>query len=115
MPTPIHFHIHEEEHALYLCLEGDLDQKSFMAVSKALAGHKIERPVKVDLRRVGYADSTGLRSLVLLQREVRDAGSEFTLIALSDPVKRIFRSTGLYQMFRIEPDDPQNPCNTVEA
>ena len=110
MSIPLQYHLHEEAHALYLCLTGDLDQKSFMAVSTALAGHPLDRPVRVDLHGVMYADSTGLRSLVLLQRQVREAGAEFVLLTPSEPVERIFRSTGLNQVFQIEPEDARNPC-----
>lgn len=115
MNGSIEYYLHEEEDAIYLCLAGDLDQKSFMTVTNALAGHPLDRPVKVDLERVGYADSTGLRSLVLLQRQAREAGAEFTLLALSDSIKRIFRSTGLAQVFRIEPEDTRTPCHEEEC
>ena len=112
MSTPMQYDLHETGGVLYLCLEGDLDQRSFLAVSNALAGHRLGLPVKVDLSRVGYADSTGLRSLVLLQRQARDAGSDFTLLQPSDAVKRIFKSTGLYQVFKVdEGEDSDNPCS----
>ncbi len=110
MSSSIHYRLREEQDALYLCLEGDLDEKSFMAVSNALGGHRLDRPVKVDLAGVGYADSTGLRALVLLQRQVRDAGAEFTLIAPSEPVRRIFRSTGLSQVFHVDEEDSHPSC-----
>ena len=112
MSTPMQYDLHETDGVLYLCLEGDLDQRSFLAVSNALAGHRLGLPVKVDLSRVGYADSTGLRSLMLLQRQARDAGSDFTLLNPSDAVKRIFKSTGLYQVFKVEEgEDSNNPCS----
>ena len=110
MSPPIFYHVHEKDNALYLCLEGDLDEKSFLTVSNALGGRPLDRPVKVDLAKVGYADSTGLRSLVLLQRHARDAGVEFTLLSPSEPVKRIFRSTGLSQVFQVADEDPENSC-----
>ena len=110
MPERLTYHIHKGENALYLCLEGDLDQKNFLQVSNALTGIELVLPVKVDMRKVKYADSTGLRSLVLLQRQARDAGVDFFLMRPSETVNRLFRTTGLAQVFRVMPSDEENPC-----
>jgi anti-anti-sigma factor len=59
---------------------------------------------------VGYADSAGLRGLVLLQSRAKAAGVDFSLVEPSDAVKRAFRSTGLAALFNIRLDDPDNPC-----
>ena len=79
MASPIQYEIHERDDSLYLCLQGDLDEDSFLPVTQALAGRSLDMPVNVDLQGVTYADSAGLRALVLLQRQVRDAGVNFTL------------------------------------
>jgi anti-sigma B factor antagonist len=102
--------VQEKDNALYVCLSGDLDERSFFEVSRALGDRKLEHPVKVDLEGVRYADSTGLRALVLLQRQAREAGVEFTLLEPSAAVKRVFRSTGLSEVFKLGGDDPENPC-----
>lgn len=110
MASPLNCEIHEKDETLYLCLEGDLDDKSFMEVSGAFAGRDLDLPVKVDLEKVHYANSTGIRALVLLQRQARECGVEFSLVEPSDEVKRIFRTTGLSEVFTIGPDDPDTPC-----
>ena len=115
MPLPLQYQIHETETAIYLCLEGDLDDKNFLAVSRSLSDINLELPVKVDLKKVRYADSTGLRSLVLLQRQAREAGVDFTLLDPSESVERIFRTTGLDQVFNVSTQDPQDPCCTDAA
>ncbi len=110
MATPLQYQIHAKENALYLCLEGDMDDNSFYTVSGALTQQALDQPVKVDLGGVGYINSAGLRALVLLQQQVKDAGLEFTLLEPSSVVKRVFQSTGLSGLFRIREADADNPC-----
>ncbi|MBW3625394.1 MAG: STAS domain-containing protein [Armatimonadetes bacterium] len=110
MPDAMTCQIRRDADTLYLCLEGDLDEKNFLTVSYALAGQEINLPVKVDLARVQYADSTGLRALVLLQRQAREAGVAFYLMNPSEPVKRIFHTTGLSQIFQLVAHDTSSPC-----
>ena len=110
MASPMQYQIQEKENAIYLCLEGDLDDKSFLDVSRVLTGRDLDMPVKVDLEKVSYANSTGLRALVLLQRQARDAGVDFVLLEPSDAIKRLFKTTGLAEIFDITADDPENPC-----
>ena len=110
MASPIQYQIHERDEVIYLCLHGDLDEHSFLAISQALNDQVLKHPIKVDLQGVNYADSTGLRALVLLQRQARNAGVDFTLLEPSNAVKRVFRTTGLADVFKIGNDDPENPC-----
>ncbi|MBW3625393.1 MAG: STAS domain-containing protein [Armatimonadetes bacterium] len=110
MAAPLQCRVLETDQSLYLCLEGDLDDKSFLQLSRAFADRELDLPVKVDLEKVRYANSTGIRALVLLQRQAREAGVDFTLVDPSEEVKRIFRSTGLSEVFHIGMGDPENPC-----
>jgi anti-anti-sigma factor len=110
MAQSINYEIHEEDNALYLCLEGDLDEQSLIALSYALSDRPLVQPVRVDLHKVQRADSAGLRALVRLQKRAKDAGVGFSLVEPSDAIKRIFRSTGLAVLFNIRLDDPENPC-----
>lgn len=110
MASPLQYRVHEKDDALYLCLEGDLDDTSYLTVSKALAEWKCDQDVKVDLEGVHYASSTGLRALVLLQQQVHDAGLDFTLLEPSRAIKQVFQTTGLSDVFKIAAEDPNNPC-----
>jgi anti-anti-sigma factor len=111
MALPLNYEIHEKENSLYLCLEGDLDEESFVSVSHALSDRPLVQPVKVDLHKVRYADTTGLRALVLLQSRAKEAGVGFSLVEPSDAVKRVFRATGLAALFNIRLNDSENPCS----
>lgn len=110
MAMPLNYQIHETDRKIYLCLEGDLDDKSFLEISGVFSDRELTLPIHVDLEKVRYANSTGIRALVLLQRQAREAGVEFKLVDLSDEVKRLFRSTGLSEVFNIGRGDPENPC-----
>ena len=102
--------VHERDGGLYLCLDGVLDQEAFRVLSQALLDHTIDRPVYIDLNQVAYADSSGIRALVLMQRQVRQAGVELVLLNPSEAIQRVFRTTGLARIFRIEAGAPGNPC-----
>jgi anti-sigma B factor antagonist len=110
MAVPLNYRIHEKNEAIYLCLEGDLDDRSFMQVSNVFADRELTLPVKVDMEKVHFANSTGIRALVLLQRQAREAGVEFSLLDPSDEVARLFRVTGLSEVFTIRTGDPDNAC-----
>lgn len=109
-PPSIQCQVHKRDDGIYLCLEGVLDQASFRVLSHALLDHTIDRPVYIDLTGVAYADSSGIRALVLMQRQTRQAGAELTLVNPSEAIQRVFRTTGLARIFRIEADAPGNPC-----
>jgi anti-anti-sigma factor len=111
MDADFQFQLHEVKGSLYLCLEGNLDERHFLTVSGLLSDKKIDHPVKVDLQKVRYADSSGLRALALLQRRVEDAGMNFTLVEPSTAIKRVYGSIGLSQAFAVRPDDPDSPCD----
>lgn len=111
MAAPLQYEVHERDNALYLCLEGDLDEHSFLPITRALLDRPLSQPVKVDLQRVRYADSAGLRALVLLQRQARDAGVDFILLEPSRAIRNVFHATGLADLFHIHTDDPEDPCS----
>src|SRR5690349_20529176 len=108
---PIECQIQEVDGSLCISLVGMLDQQGFMILSQALLNNTLDRPLKIDLKQVQYADRSGIRALVLLQRQARQAGVEFTLLNPSPSVERVLRTTGLVRIFNIETTDPKNPCD----
>jgi anti-sigma B factor antagonist len=105
IPT-IYFNLDENDDCFRITLAGQLDEQSFYTLSEALTDRKLDRPIRLDLRGIEYADSTGLRALVLLQRRAKEAGAEFILANPSPSVDRLFRVTGLWKVFHIENDPP---------
>jgi len=62
--------------------------------------------VVLDLSRVEFMDSTGLRMLLVCQRRAEDRGIPLTLaMASSSPVSRLIDVSGVAAMFQYEPLD----------
>lgn len=57
----------------------------------------------VDLSGVGFMDSTGLGVLVGTLKRVRTAGGRLVLVVGSERLLKVFRITGLQQVFTIHP------------
>jgi anti-sigma B factor antagonist len=55
----------------------------------------------VDLREVGFLDSTGLGVLVTTQKRCQDNGGGLRLVINSERILRVFEITGLTEHFEI--------------
>ena len=64
------------------------------------SGH---RRLIVDLSGVEFIDSTGLSVLVASQNRVREIGGVLTLVCLQEWLLKLFRMTGLDQVFTFCP------------
>ena len=58
--------------------------------------------VAVDFSAVDYISSAGLRAVLQAARAAQSRKAEFTVCALSPPVKRVFDMSGLHHVLRIE-------------
>lgn len=80
---------------------GELDMDSTPLMSRQvhdLYGTGVERVV-IDLGRVSFMDSTGLRGLLELREHSMRASCELTLASASAPVLRVFAITSTRDMF----------------
>jgi anti-anti-sigma factor len=93
-----------EPNVATLTLAGELDIASGPALEAHLSAIEDERPTRIliDLGRLQFIDSTGLR--ILLQANARAAAGphELVLRALSPPVQRVFETTGVLHAFQFE-------------
>lgn len=99
--------VREEQDAIVVALEGDVDLQSSPEARKVLlecVGKR--RPVLVDLSGVGYIDSSGVASLVESLQNARKAGSTLALVAVSEGALRVLQLARLDKVFTI--------CDTVE-
>ncbi len=64
------------------------------------AGRRI---VMVDLTAVTFLDSTGLGTLVAARNRAEEAGGQLPVIGSGDRVMKLFRITGLEDVFEIYP------------
>jgi anti-anti-sigma factor len=84
-----------------VALSGELDLESAAVLEREViglhaAGH--ERVV-VDLQRIAFMDSTGLRALICLHRAAERQGRRLSLIRGPRPVQRIFELTATGTLF----------------
>jgi anti-sigma B factor antagonist len=83
-------------------LVGDLDSRSAPAVQGGLTDAVHEtRDVVLDLSRVGYLSSGGLRVLLLLYRRAQALGRSVMVVGLSEEIGQVLRATGFLDFFRL--------------
>jgi anti-anti-sigma factor len=90
----------ESDHGVIVTVRGDIDLATAhdleACVRGALDGAS---SVVVDMAGVTFLDSSGLRSLVLLQEEAQSHGTSITLRSTQRNVRRVFDLTGLAATF----------------
>jgi anti-anti-sigma factor len=84
---------------------GEIDLATASEFTKALSSCRGR--VVVDLRKVSFMDSTGLRVLLAEQKRLVDAGGSLRLLMVGDQMKRLFAIAGLTDTFQI--DDSVHP------
>jgi anti-anti-sigma factor len=87
----------EPGHEHRLVLVGELDLHGITAFTRAVVDLLHDSPgrVAVDLTRVSFMDSAGLKALLGARRDLTATGAEFRLGAASDPVRRVIKLAGL--------------------
>ena len=97
--------IHEERNdgVLILGLEGRLDAiSSKIFEEKALATIDAgETRLVIDLSRLDYVSSAGLRVFLLASKRLNPAGGKLVLCSLQEPVKEVFEIVGFYSILAI--------------
>jgi anti-anti-sigma factor len=90
-----------------LALEGELDIASAGQVERELERIERDAPATVvlDLRRLAFMDSTGLRIVVAADARAREQSRRFVVVRGSEAVQRIFRMTRLDERLDMV-DDP---------
>jgi len=80
---------------------GELDLQSAAVLEREVTRLRAEGHdhIVVDLRRVEFIDSTGLRTLIGLHRSAQREGRSISLVPGPRPVQRIFELTATHQLF----------------
>jgi anti-anti-sigma factor len=88
-------------------LTGELDISSADEIERAI--EEVERSTTgtlvIDLRELGFMDSTGLRLILSADARAHDRGSHLILVRGQEPVDRVFRMAALDRRLRFV-DDP---------
>ena len=85
-------------------LDGELDLLNAPALEEAIAGDGAGAgTVVLDLRKVTFIDSTGLRTIFAVRNEVRERGRGFAVTPGSQQVQRLLSVTRLAEHLRTIP------------
>jgi anti-anti-sigma factor len=87
-----------------ISLQGELDLASARQLETRLAEVEREAPARliVDLSRLAFIDSTGLRLLLQADARARERGCELVLRPGEPSVQRVFEVTGALDVLRFE-------------
>lgn len=101
--TALQVVVTHEADTVTMALQGDLDLAGEAIVSKAVAELRpLTGPLVIDLGDVEFIDSTGLRSLIAIQRAaLADTGTTPRLSRCTPSTLRLFELCGLVDAFDI--------------
>jgi anti-anti-sigma factor len=97
----------ERDGRVHVALRGELDLSTVGKVQDALQRVESEAPpvVVLDLSKLTFLDSTGLRCLVTADQRARDAGRRVVIVRGPDPVQRVFSITRLEERLEMVDDE----------
>ncbi|HEY1277297.1 MAG TPA: STAS domain-containing protein [Thermoleophilaceae bacterium] len=90
----------------HVALRGELDLSTVGQVQDALERVEASSPrvLVVDLSKLTFLDSTGLRCLVTADERAREQERRFVIVRGPDAVQRVFSITGLEERLEIVDD-----------
>ncbi|MEU2828850.1 STAS domain-containing protein [Streptomyces lavendulae] len=106
---------YEQDGATVVALEGEITSVTSAALQQRilpLIGRS--RTTLIDLTRVPYISSAGLRTLLLVHRRALRADSRTVLVGLTDEVRFVMSSTGFLGFFDIRDTSPLEPGGVGE-
>ena len=87
-------HVTRRPGALVVAPQGEIDVATVERVRAACAAHE-RGTLALDLREVGFLDSSGLRLVVECQRRADACGHRFVVVRGRGSVQRLFEVVGL--------------------
>jgi anti-anti-sigma factor len=107
--TPLEVITEQHPGQTRVVLTGELDIASSDVLEKQLAAIEADSPeaLVLDLRRVEFVDSTGLRALITADERARAAGRRFAIVRGPGAVERLLTVTKLDQRLELI-DDPDS-------
>ena len=91
---------------VHVVLVGELDLSTVAKVQEELRRVEESEPptVVIDLSRLTFLDSTGLRCIVTADERAREAGRRIVVVRGPDPVQRVFSITRLEERLEMVDD-----------
>jgi anti-sigma B factor antagonist len=107
--SPLEIITERREGQTRVALVGELDIASAPRFEEGLVEVEADTPgvLVLDLRRVDFIDSTGLRSVIAADERARSTGRRFVVVRGPAAVERVFKVTQLDQRLEIV-DDPES-------
>jgi len=90
-------------------IEGRLDTTNYTELETSLSDltAKNEKRIVLDLTKMDYISSSGLRILLMYLKKMKAVGGRFMLSGMSPEIKEIFEISGFINIFEIF-DDPDS-------
>jgi anti-sigma B factor antagonist len=89
-------------------LTGDLDARTAPATQQELSDIIPDgAPVLLDLSRVGYVSSAGLRTMLMAYRRAQQTGTTIALVAVPETLRTILSATGFLRFFEVAETIPE--------
>jgi anti-sigma B factor antagonist len=105
--------IRGERDSAQLAAEGELDGASSPALLEAFhllaSGGKLQR-LTLDLGRVQFIDSAGLRALIEIEHEADRQGVPLDVLPAPEAVTHLLQVAGVAQRLRLMPEGPGHPA-----
>lgn len=101
-----------DDGTLRLSLVGELDVVTVVNLEAAIARlrEREGRLVVLDLRRLEFMDSSGLRAILRVDAAARESGGRAVLVRGSDRIAEILRITGVDTRLEIVDEPPASPA-----
>lgn len=87
-------------------IEGRLDTTNYSELESSLAGltAQNEKRILLDLSKMDYISSSGLRILLMYLKKMKAVEGRFMLSGMSQEIKEIFEISGFINIFEIYDD-----------
>jgi anti-sigma B factor antagonist len=95
----LHIDVVREADRVVIALDGELDMASAPLLQSAFEDAHLASPemIVLDLRRLRFVDSTGLRIILAARNRCRDRGQQLAVTRGSEQVERLLAVTGMSQ------------------
>ena len=106
--TTLSLETREEGEQVRIALEGELDLSSALTFDEEIRRAEERKPklLVIDLSRLKFLDSTGLRLIMSAQARAKTRGHRLAIVEGTYAVQRIFRLAGVNRRLDIVPAPP---------
>ena len=108
MSKPLELRTEHDHGAPRLVVSGELDLSSAEELETHLKQIESSEPdvLVLDLRKLEFMDSTGLRTVIAADARARERGARLVVVRAPDEVDRVFRLTRMDQHLELVDEPP---------